>query len=144
MIYYKKGYKYQLHETYQCRVDIEIPETIRVGLFLILESPLPGDAHVGTSLLTIRAGYAWDGASGPTLDTKKTMRPSLVHDALYQLIRSGKLDRKWRKQADLEFKKHMLDAGMWTKKAKLWYWMVRKIAWIGVRPVYARKVLTAP
>jgi len=39
-----------------------------------------------SGLLTIKAGYAWNGASGPTIDSKCSMRGSLVHDALYQLM----------------------------------------------------------
>ena len=42
--------------------------------------------------LVIQKGYAWDGPSGPTIDTENFMRGSLVHDALYQLFREGKLD----------------------------------------------------
>lgn len=37
--------------------------------------------------LVIKKGYAWDGPSGPSIDTKNFMRGSLVHDALYQLLR---------------------------------------------------------
>jgi hypothetical protein len=44
-------------------------------------------------LLVILSGYAWDGASGPTIDTDSTMRGSLVHDALYQLMRQGLVPR---------------------------------------------------
>jgi hypothetical protein len=41
--------------------------------------------------LMVRRGYAWDGASGPALDTPSFMRASLFHDALYQLLREGRL-----------------------------------------------------
>ena len=37
-------------------------------------------------------GYGRDGPSGPTLDTRDFIRGSLVHDALYQLMREGLLD----------------------------------------------------
>ena len=41
------------------------------------------------------------GASGPTLDTDDTMElDSLVHDALYQLMREGCLPQSARKAAD--------------------------------------------
>ena len=39
--------------------------------------------------LVIKDQYAWDGPSGPTVDTKTFMRGSLVHDALYQLLRDN-------------------------------------------------------
>ena len=49
---------------------------------------LPGIMSLNESgCLQIAAGYAWDGASGPTIDTRNSMIASLVHDALYQLIR---------------------------------------------------------
>ena len=50
--------------------------------------------------IIIRDKYNWDGPSGPTVDTKNSMRASLVHDALYQLIRIGQLDKRYRKKAD--------------------------------------------
>ena len=52
--------------------------------------------------LTIRKNWEWDGASGPTLDSARTMAASLVHDALYELIRKGFLPRKTKWKADLE------------------------------------------
>lgn len=52
--------------------------------------------------LYIRKGYAWDGPSGPALDTVNFLRASLVHDALYQLIGGGYLPRSWKKDADKE------------------------------------------
>lgn len=51
-------------------------------------------------VLYIRNGYAWDGPSGPTIDTPDFMRGSLVHDALYQLLREDHLPREFRDQAD--------------------------------------------
>ena len=53
--------------------------------------------------LIIKRSYAWDGPSGPTIDTKNFMRGSLVHDALYQLMRHEHLSSdEWRAVADLE------------------------------------------
>ena len=51
-------------------------------------------------LLTIKAGYAWDGPSGPTFDTPDFMRGSLVHDLLYQMMRLGQIDLFHRDYAD--------------------------------------------
>jgi len=39
--------------------------------------------------LLIKAGYSWDGPSGSAIDTKNFMQGSLVHDALYQLLREN-------------------------------------------------------
>jgi hypothetical protein len=40
-----------------------------------------------TGLLIIRPFYEWDGPSGPAIDTDNFMDGSLVHDALYDLLR---------------------------------------------------------
>ena len=50
--------------------------------------------------LEVKRTYAWDGPSGPTIDTRNFMRGSLVHDALYQLIRLEVLPPESRKRAD--------------------------------------------
>jgi hypothetical protein len=69
--------------------------------------------------LFVRPHYAWDGPSGPTFDTKSFMRGSLIHDALYQLMRGGLIDKKHRKQADLLLKKICLEDHM--PKWRAWY-----------------------
>jgi hypothetical protein len=56
-------------------------------------------------LMTIRMGYAWDGASGPVFDTKKNHHAGLCHDAIYQLMRMGMLDMEMWRDADKEFTK---------------------------------------
>lgn len=50
--------------------------------------------------LTVRKGYQWDGASGPAINTKSILPGSLAHDALYQLLRAGKLPQSLRSAAD--------------------------------------------
>jgi len=37
--------------------------------------------------LLVFAGYAWDGPSGPTLDTPSFMRSSCAHDVFFQILR---------------------------------------------------------
>jgi hypothetical protein len=78
-IAYKEGYKYQLDQDYQVIIAIT-PERAISSDFISLQTD---------GLLTIGKGYAWDGPSGPAFDTKDFMRGSLVHDALYQLIREA-------------------------------------------------------
>ena len=71
-------------------------------------------------VLTIKKYYAWDGPSEPTIDTKDFMRGSLVHDALYQLMRLGALDHKvYRKRADEILKEICIEDGMCRFRA--WY-----------------------
>jgi hypothetical protein len=126
-IVYKCGYKYQLFETYELSVSIHPKEHLAIDRFLEL-------SENGT--LRIYQGYAWDGASGPAIDTKTIMRGSLIHDALYQLMRTGKLSQKWRRQADKELLRACLVDGMWKLRAYWVYWAVRifakKAAMVGV------------
>lgn len=70
--------------------------------------------------MVIKSGYAWDGASGPALDTKDFMKASLVHDAFYQLMRIGLLDSKiWKSFADKLLYQICLEEGM--PKWRAWY-----------------------
>lgn len=71
--------------------------------------------------LVICAGYAWDGASGPTVDTPSSMRASLVHDALYQCMRNGHLKRSDRIPADRIFYKILKEDGMWLPRRIVWF-----------------------
>ena len=83
---YRKGYKYQLAEEITFQINV-FPGREIVTKFIRLTT---------TGLLTIYGGYAWDGPSGPTIDTEDTMTPSLVHDALAQLMRMNLLSSFWR------------------------------------------------
>lgn len=83
-IRYRSGYKYQLVNDYRVQLIYIRPDADIVTEFLELDR---------TGFLLIKHGYAWDGPSGPTLDTKNFMRGSLVHDALAQLVRDGYLDK---------------------------------------------------
>ena len=52
--------------------------------------------------ILVEDGYAWDGASGPTVDTRGSFEAALVHDVLYQCMRLGYVtpDEKTRKAVD--------------------------------------------
>lgn len=118
MICYKKGYKYQLTRTYICHVDV-YPSRIIKTRFITLDT---------AGLLTIRWGYAWDGPSGPTFDTKNFIRGSLVHDVLYQLMRIRMLGPWHREAADKELRKICLEDGMSCLRAWYVYHSVREFA----------------
>lgn len=90
MIRYKEGYKYLLVEKYKVKIDI-FPLVAITTKYIELDM---------FGVLTINAGYAWDGPSGPTIDTKNFIRGSLVHDALYQLMRENHLDKVWFNKAN--------------------------------------------
>ena len=136
-IKYRKGYKYQLEKTY--RVDTNIKrddDAPNISTeFIMLNSG---------GRLRIKNGYAWDGPSGPTIDTKNFMRGSLAHDALYQLMRQGHLDIKWREQADKELKRICLEDGMSKIRAWYVYKSVRLFAKPAALSSNRKKVFTAP
>lgn len=69
--------------------------------------------------LTIAKGYAWDGPSGPTIDTLTWMLASVIHDALYQLMREGVIPRSCRDDADKEMYGICVAEGMFILRA--WY-----------------------
>ena len=115
-IAYKGGYKYQLKNTYILVIPIEPESNITTEYITLSES---GD-------LLIKNGYAWDGPSGPTIDTKNFMRGSLVHDALYQLMRETPLDDTvYRDKVDRLLQEHCKDDGMSSIRAWWVYQGVR-------------------
>ena len=131
-IRYKKRrrYKYTLAEDYAQRVDIRVEHPGSYGFLSITTS----------GLLSIKAGYAWDGASGPTLDTPSFMRGSLVHDALYQLMRAGVIPQDQRLRADKALRKICREDGM--SRVRAW-WVYRAVRKFGAKAARA-DVLTAP
>lgn len=133
-ISYRKGYKYQLAEEYTLQTDI-LPTYDIITNFI--ELTMEGG-------LTIRRGYAWDGASGPFVDTNKTRRPSLIHDAFYQLMRYSLLPQEAREAVDLLL--------YTTCREDLVTWLVAKGIYLAVRqkgakyahPSHIKEVCVSP
>ena len=150
---YRGGYKYVTHERFTCLVHVGglgLPGGVehRVVANEWLTLRLLGD---GWALLTVRAGYAWDGTTGPSVDTRSMMIPSLAHDALYQLIAEGLLKPAdaWVAVADANFKRLYLK--MVSRRGLRWYerlrarWSYWAVDHFGhARPEDARPVLSAP
>jgi hypothetical protein len=134
-IRYTAGFKYQLHEDYNIDLAFHPPADIRTEYI----------CFYANGRLWIREGYAWDGPSGPTVDTANFMRGSLVHDALYQLMRENHLDHDlYREVADSTLRTLCLEDGMCTARA---WWVYQGVRWGGhpsADPRYQRPVLTAP
>lgn len=134
-IQYRGRYKYQLRRTHVDRVEIRPDRPITTDYVALTPD--------GT--ITMQRGYAWDGPSGPSLDTPSFMRGSLVHDALYQLMRLGELDAdRWRDAADRELQRMCRDDGMWRIRA---WWVYLGVHWFGkpfTSPSASKPVETAP
>lgn len=135
-IRYTDGYKFQLEEDYEHQTGIT-PAAPGGNRFVHIT--LDG-------LLIIRAGYAWDGASGPAIDTPTFIRGSLVHDALYQLMRLGVVPKDGgRLQADQLLRQIVLEDGMWSVRA---WWVYQGVRIFGGQymrgPGNGNTVLTAP
>ncbi len=113
-IAYLSGYKYQLAEDYSMQLPI-LGLSVNTNYIDLDEQ----------GLLTIKEGYAWDGPSGPAIDTKNFMRAAMVHDALYQLMRKFHLSIRHRKDADQIMRKICLEDGM--SKIRAWW------CYVGVR-----------
>ena len=116
-IYYRAGYKYQTTRDYFHRTSI----TGFSGGNRFISINADG-------VIWIQAGYAWDGPSGPTLDTRDAMRGSLVHDALYQMMREKVLPLSMRDQADSLLKLICETDGMTAIRASIWWVGVKKFA----------------
>lgn len=126
VIKYKAGYKYQLQEAYV----IQLPDA-----FAGVDSEAPFYA-LRDGILVIRKHYAWDGPSGPTIDTKTFMRGSLVHDVLYQMIREGLLSKELKDDADRLLQTICIEDGM--SKFRAWY-VYQAVKRFGKQPMLSNK-----
>jgi hypothetical protein len=128
------GYKYVVADAFVCAVPEFAALTVGHRWFALEGGKL-----------TVRPGYAWDGCSGPTIDTPATMIPGLVHDVLYQCIRAGLLSPTHRKTADAVLRRLMLEqalssqpsalSSLWSKTRAAYYY--RAVRLFGGRCVRA-------
>lgn len=118
------NYKYKL-ETEQCAMvnimGLEIDHD-----YFILDT---------NGILVVRSDYCWNGSSGPTWDTDSTMRASLFHDALYQMMREKLISFDWRYISDKVYHRLCIEDGMWRWRAWLHYKAVRVFGASSARPV---------
>lgn len=111
-------YKYQLQQDYVVKTSIKPGKRI-------VTSPIPFIILEIDGTLIIKSGYCWDGPSGPTIDGTDFMRGSLVHDALYQLMRDGYIKKSNRKKSDKILKNICIEDGMSKRYASIIYRAVR-------------------
>jgi hypothetical protein len=134
-ITYRAGYKYQLKENYTILIEIKPPAPIDTDYLALTTG----------GILTVKKGYAWDGPSGPTIDTLNFMRGSLVHDALYQLMRERLLDEDtYRETADRLLQTICEEDGMSSLRA---WWVYQAVHFFGepsADPANDKPVIKAP
>lgn len=134
-IKYRSEYKYQLANEYQINIPINPESNIETD-FIDLDI---------NGRLKVKKGYAWDGPSGPVMDTKENMRASLVHDALYQLMRNDKLSsRSHRKAADQLFKDICKSDGVSNFTASVYYRALRKYGKPAANPMNKKIIYRVP
>ena len=115
MKYSKYKYKFKVEENF----SIELP-------FKITDFVHPY-ASLKDGILSVKRGYAWDGASGPIINTRDTLVASLVHDVLYQAMRLNliKSSKENRQIADKNFFEILKMNGVNSIRRKVWYFAVR-------------------
>ena len=132
MIKYKqrRNYKYNLHSelVYDTGLSVKAPVA---NSFLEISA---------SGRLVIKPGYAWDGPSSPAIDSKNFMQGSLIHDALYQLMREEVLPQSARQRADEILREVCLQDGMSSFRA----WYVYQGVRIGGAKSAKPDLLTAP
>jgi hypothetical protein len=116
LLKYRSGYKYQTLE----RIRFNLPEE-----FLPHYADTPF-ITLWDCTLTLAAGYAYDGPSGPTKDSKCSMRAAAFHDAGYQLIREGHIPRTLKPLIDDLFHEQLIADGMGKFRAWAWHRAVKK------------------
>lgn len=107
-------YKYILTETHIVDIGVLKSKNINTDYYSLVDG-----------VLGVKQGYMFDGASGPAIDTDSIMRAALCHDALYQMIRVGKLKMSDRKAADKVFYRLCIEDGVGRIRSTYMYLALR-------------------
>lgn len=134
-ISYRSGFKYQTNQEFSFLIPSLAEYAGAKTKYLEIREG---------GLLVIFSGYAWDGASGPTFDTDSSMRGSLVHDALYQLMRYGLIPEEYKETADEIIEELCVEDGMWEWRAGLWLNGLMIFGGKNVKPSKRKKIRYAP
>ena len=115
MKYSKYKYKFKVEENFSIELPFKIPD---------FAHPY---ASLKDGILSVKRGYAWDGASGPVINTRDTLVASLVHDVLYQAMRLNliKSSKENRQIADKNFFEILKMNGVNSFRSKVWYLAVK-------------------
>jgi len=111
-IFYRDGMKYQVAHDYMRKTPICPQDDIITKWWVLTRG----------GVLLLKDGFAWDGASGPTFDTKNSMSPSAEHDALCKMLRNRSLDYDlWQDRINEFFRERCEENGMAPWRASLWH-----------------------
>jgi hypothetical protein len=117
-----KKYKYELLKDYFYKCDFlaQLPDFCHLYFVKV------------DSTLIVRKGYQWDGPSGPTIDDDTNIRASLIHDALYQAMRTGLIAKtfKFRRVIDKIFSAILKEDGMGFIRRTCYFYSVRGVGFI--------------
>lgn len=139
-IRYRKGYKYILDEDWGIDLNLFKPFPILPADVVTEYVRLSKDGQIW-----VRHAYAWDGCSGPTIDTKTNMRPGLLHDGGYQLVRLGLIPQEYKSYFDDLLKIVGMSDGMWEFRASYYRAGVMYFSGDAAKPGYEPyPVLEAP
>lgn len=115
-VFYGRGYRYQLKRTFVLQTSLRPPHAIVHRYFHL----------TADGLLILKEGYAWDGASGPAVNTLSFVKGSGAHDAFYQMMQLGLLDWSFKDRCDKELVKITRKDGMWSIRCKWVYEAVKR------------------
>jgi hypothetical protein len=117
-----KKYKYELLKDYFYKCDFlaQLPDFCHLYFVKV------------DSTLIVRNGYQWDGPSGPTIDDDTNIRASLIHDALYQSMRTRLIAKtfKFRRVIDKIFSAILKEDGMGFIRRTCYFYSVRGVGFI--------------
>lgn len=134
-ILYREGYNYQLAADHVVATPFRPTKPIENDFVELLP----------TGILRVKEGFAWDGPSGPAIDTANFMRGSVIHDACYQLMREGCLNHETcREPTDRLLQQICLADGMSKLRAWWVYEGVRLCGDPAADPAHKRPILKAP
>jgi len=104
-------YNYKTTEVYSIILNFSTTSTVTSDFYSLKDDKL-----------VINTGYCWDGASGGMIDTTSNMEAALVHDVLYQMLRSNEIPQKWKEPSDNQFRQMQVDNASWWNK---WWIIIR-------------------
>lgn len=137
-IRFQDGFKYQLTEDAVYPTAVRPPEDICTR-FVCMNTK--GE-------LLLKAGFAWNGVSGPTIQRNSNRRGGAFHDGYYRLIRFGLMNfmqrEEARKLADDMLREIWLADGMWGWLVSAEIAMLRRFGDDAAKPSGEPTVMTSP